>query len=95
LPVLTADLVRRQMDMIVTISTPAAQAAKLAAGGLMSYEVNWLDLRRCAATYVDEILRGASPADLPVEDPVKFEMAKALGLEIGISLQLQDDEVIP
>jgi putative ABC transport system substrate-binding protein len=89
------------MDVIVTISTPAAQAAKLAAGGLMSYEVNWLDLRRRAATYLDEILRGASPADLPVEDPVKFEMAlnfktaRALDLQIGIFLQLQADEVIP
>ena len=55
-------------------------------GGLLSYGVDWVDNLRRAATYVDRILRGAKPADLPVQFPTKFEMvvnlktAKALGL---------------
>lgn len=70
------------------------------AGGLLSYGVNWLDLRRHAAVYVDKILRGAKPADLPVEGPVKFEMvvnlktAKTLGITIPQSVLLQATEVI-
>lgn len=70
------------------------------AGGLLSYSVNWLDLRRHAAVYVDKILKGAKPADLPVEGPVKFEMvvnlktAKTLGITIPQSVLLQATEVI-
>ncbi len=70
------------------------------AGGLLSYSVNWLDLRRHAAVYVDRILKGAKPADLPVEGPVKFEMvvnlktARALGITIPPSVLLQATEVI-
>jgi putative tryptophan/tyrosine transport system substrate-binding protein len=69
-------------------------------GGLLSYGTDTADLYRRAVTYVDRILRGAKPADLPVQLPVKFEMAvnlktaKALGLTVPQSILLRADEVI-
>jgi len=70
------------------------------AGGLVAYSANLFDLERRAATFFDKILKGAKPADLPVEQPTKFDFvinlktAKALGLKIPPSVLGRADQVI-
>ena len=82
------------------LPTMFAQRESVEAGGLMSYGPDFADLFRRGAIYVDKILRGVRPADLPVEQPTKFVMvinrktAKVLGLTIPPALLLQADQVI-
>jgi ABC-type uncharacterized transport system substrate-binding protein len=94
---------RKQIAELATKSRlPSASALSdyAEAGGLIAYSANSLDLERRSATFVDKILRGAKPADLPVEQPTKFELvinlktAKALGLTIPQSLLVRADQVI-
>ena len=90
------------MDFAAQHRLPGVHAYRelVEAGGLMSYGPSYAEMHRRAATYVDKILKGAKPADLPVERPTKFEMvinlktAKALGLDMPPMLLGRADEVI-
>jgi putative ABC transport system substrate-binding protein len=93
---------RRLVDLAAKHRLPTVYTSRdfVDAGGLMTYGVNLADLFRRAAAYVDKILKGSKPGDLPVEQPTKFELmislktAKALGLTIPPSLLQRADEVI-
>jgi putative ABC transport system substrate-binding protein len=93
---------RRTIDFAIANRLPAIYEMREFTddGGLMSYGISMPDHFRQAATYVDKILKGAKPADLPIEQPIKFEFvinlktAKALGLTIPPSLLLRADQVI-
>jgi len=90
------------LDFAATHRLPTMfqDARSVAAGGLMSYYTNWEALRRRAAVYVDKILKGAKPADLPVEQPTKFQLvinlrtARSLSLTIPAALLARADNVI-
>ena len=92
----------RIADFAITNRLPGMNAYRelVEAGGLMSFGPNYAVMHRQAATFVDKILKGAKPGDLPVEQPAKFELvinlktAKALGITIPNSLLLRADEVI-
>ena len=93
-------------DLIIALAAkhhlPAVYSSRsyVAGGGLMSYGADRLDIFRRAASYVDRILKGEKPGDLPVQAPTKFELvinlntAKALGLNVSIALLTRADEVI-
>jgi putative tryptophan/tyrosine transport system substrate-binding protein len=90
------------VDLVARNRLPAAYPARefVEAGGLMAYAVSYPELYFRLASFVDKILRGAKPADLPVEQPTKFELvinlktARALGLKIPQSILIRADEVI-
>jgi putative tryptophan/tyrosine transport system substrate-binding protein len=101
-PLLVNDLTKRILDFATKSRLPAIYDEQRfpQLGGLMSYGVNLADLDRRAATYIDKILKGAEPANLPIEQPTKFELvinlktAKALGLKIPAHLLMEADRVI-
>jgi putative ABC transport system substrate-binding protein len=93
---------KRAADLALKYRLPAVSVSRLLveAGGLMSYSADLASLHREAAVYVDKILRGEKPGDLPVQQPTKFELiinlktAKALGLSIPPALLARADELI-
>jgi putative ABC transport system substrate-binding protein len=102
LPGLLDGQARRVAELAVKSRLPAMYPLRfyVEAGGLISYSADLIEIWRRAAVFVDKILKGATPADLPVEQPTKFELvvnrraAKALGLTIPPSILLRADQVI-
>ena len=106
LTVLASNMLLNERSRLVSLAAkhrlPAVYTSRefVDVGGLLSYGPSFAEMFRCAATYVDKILKGAKPADLPVEQPTKFELvinlktAKALSLAIPQTLLLQADHVI-
>ncbi len=104
--ILQSDITNRHLKRIVELATKRQSATMLGesglmdSGGLMSYGPNYADMYRRAATYVDKILKGRTPADLPVEQPMKFELvinlktAKQIGLTIPQWTLTKADKVI-
>jgi len=100
-PVLITNRIRiNTLALAARLPTMSAPRDSVEAGGLMSYGANFPDLWRRAADYVDKILRGAKPGEIPVEQPTKFDLvinlttAKALGLDVPPTLLARADEVI-
>jgi len=100
-PLVTTNRIRiNTLALGARLPTMHGQGDNVEAGGLMSYGANYPDLHRRAADYVDKILRGAKPADIPVEQPTKFDFlinlttARTLGLTVPPTLLARADEVI-
>jgi putative tryptophan/tyrosine transport system substrate-binding protein len=100
-PFVNANRIRiNTLALVARLPTSYAQRDYVDAGGLMSYGPNFADLFRRSAVLVDKVLRGTKPADIPVEQPTKFELvinlktAKALGLDVPSMLLARADEVI-
>jgi len=100
-PLVNANRIRiNTLALVARLPTSYAHREYVDAGGLMSYGPNFADLFRRSAELVDKVLRGTKPADIPVEQPTKFELvinlktAKALGLDVPPTLLARADEVI-
>jgi putative ABC transport system substrate-binding protein len=100
-PVVATSLVRiNTLASAARLPTMHNEKSRVEAGGLMSYGPNFPDLFRRAGEFADKILRGAKPADIPIEQPTKFDLvinlktAKALGLTVPPSVLARADEVI-
>ena len=93
-----------QRELVVRVAArhriPDVYASQEAGGGLLSYSSDWADLYRRAGSYVDQMLKGVKPGELPVQQPIKFQLvinlrtARALGLSVPPTLLARADKVI-